>query len=47
MFADHAIRVFPRRSSTTNDQEITEFFGDKNREPITLDQVPATSSALH
>ena len=32
--------ALPTRILDINDREITEFFGEQNREPITIDQVP-------
>jgi penicillin-binding protein 1A len=32
--------VLPTRVLDRNDQEITQFFGEQNREPVTIDQVP-------
>ncbi len=38
-FSDPAAPL-PTRVLDINDREITEFFGDQNREPVTIDQIP-------
>ncbi len=38
-FSDPAA-VLPTKILDINDREITEFFGDQNREPVTIDQIP-------